>query len=286
MNGNREYRSDVFSMLMADKKNALQVYNALNGTHYDDPELVEIHTIDKGVSLSVRNDSAIVVDSSLSLYEHQSTVCPNMPIRCLFYVSNILRKLTKDANLYGTSLIRIPVPKFAVFYNGTTDMPSSWEVKLSDSFMKPESSPELELVCKVYNINPDKGEGLLDDCKILDDYMTYVDLVRAYYKEYELKDAINMAIDECIKRDILADFFKENREEILKVTELDFTFERQIELERKSALEQGIEQGILGSIKMLSEMNLPYDVVLEKVMQVYNIEPSKARKLMDEYYTN
>lgn len=120
MNGNREYRSDVFSMLMADKKNALQVYNALNGTHYDDPELVEIHTIDKGVSLSVRNDSAIVVDSSLSLYEHQSTVCPNMPIRCLFYVSNILRKLTKDANLYGTSLIRIPVPKFAVFYNGTT----------------------------------------------------------------------------------------------------------------------------------------------------------------------
>lgn len=113
-----------------------------------------------------------------------------------------------------------------------------------------------------------------------------VDLVRAYYKEYELKDAINMAIDECIKRDILADFFKENREEILKVTELDFTFERQIELERKSALEQGIEQGILGSIKMLSEMNLPYDVVLEKVMQVYNIEPSKARKLMDEYYTN
>ena len=152
--------------------------------------------------------------------------------------------------------------------------------------MKPESSPELELVCKVYNINPGKEEGLLDDCKILDDYMTYVDLVRAYYKEYELKDAINMAIDECIKRDILADFFKENREEILKVTELDFTFERQIELERKSALEQGIEQGILGSIKMLSEMNLPYDVVLEKVMQVYNIEPSKARKLMDEYYTN
>jgi len=292
MNGNREYRSDVFSMLMADKKNALQVYNALNGTHYDDPELVEIHTIDKGVSLSVRNDAAIVVDSSLSLYEHQSTVCPNMPIRCLFYVSNILRKLTKDDNLYGTSLIRIPVPKFAVFYNGTTNMPSSWEVKLSDSFMKTERNPELELVCKVYNINKNKDDGLLDDCKILDDYMTYVDLVRVYYKEYELKDAINMAIDECIKRDILAEFFKENREEILKVTELDFTFERQIELERKSALKQGIEQGIeqeraesiRNMIEFSAEMNLPYDVVLEKVMQTYNIEPSKAQELMDKYY--
>ena len=80
MAGNREYKSDVFSMLMEDKTNALEVYNALNDTSYDDPELVEMHTLDKGVSLSVRNDAAFVVDASLSIYEHQSTVCPNMPL--------------------------------------------------------------------------------------------------------------------------------------------------------------------------------------------------------------
>lgn len=32
MNGNREYKSDVFSMLMEDKKRALQLYNVMNGS--------------------------------------------------------------------------------------------------------------------------------------------------------------------------------------------------------------------------------------------------------------
>ena len=40
MTENREYKSDVFSMLMEDKANALEVYNALNGSSYDDPEQV------------------------------------------------------------------------------------------------------------------------------------------------------------------------------------------------------------------------------------------------------
>ena len=82
-NGNREYKSDVFSMLMEDKKNALSVYNVLNGTNHTNPDDLEICTLDKGVSLTVRNDAAFVVDAALSIYEHQSTICPNMPVRNL-----------------------------------------------------------------------------------------------------------------------------------------------------------------------------------------------------------
>ena len=37
----REYKSDVFSMLMENKTYALEVYNALNDTDYTDPEAVE-----------------------------------------------------------------------------------------------------------------------------------------------------------------------------------------------------------------------------------------------------
>ena len=92
MGGNREYKSDVFSMLMEDKKNALQVYNALNGTKYENPNEVEIVTLDRGISLTVRNDASFVLDSNLSIYEHQSTVCPNMPIRSLIYFSCTIEK--------------------------------------------------------------------------------------------------------------------------------------------------------------------------------------------------
>ena len=48
MSGNREYKSDVFSMLMQDKERALQLYNAMNGSSYDNPEDVEMVIHDGG----------------------------------------------------------------------------------------------------------------------------------------------------------------------------------------------------------------------------------------------
>lgn len=96
MSGNREYKSDVFSMLMQDKERALQLYNVMNDSNYQNPEDVEMTTLDGGISLSVKNDASFVVDARLSIYEHQSTVCPNMPIRSLIYFSVILSDILSD----------------------------------------------------------------------------------------------------------------------------------------------------------------------------------------------
>ena len=41
-NGNREYKSDLFSMLMHEKKYALETYNAINNSDHKDPEAIEI----------------------------------------------------------------------------------------------------------------------------------------------------------------------------------------------------------------------------------------------------
>jgi hypothetical protein len=111
MAGNREYKSDVFSMLMEDKENALNLYNAMNGSDYKDPELVEVCNLEKGVSLSIRNDAAFVLDMNLSIYEHESSICPNMPVRSLIYFSNILERMIKNRNIYGRSLVKIPTPR-------------------------------------------------------------------------------------------------------------------------------------------------------------------------------
>ena len=93
MAGNRQYKSDVFSMLLEDPKNALEVFNGVNGTNYDDPSKVEIYLLDKGVSLSIYNDASFILDMNLSLYEHQSTYNPNIPLRNLFYLANLLQKI-------------------------------------------------------------------------------------------------------------------------------------------------------------------------------------------------
>lgn len=195
-------------MLLENPQNAPDLYNAVNQSDYKDLGLVEICTLDRGISLSVRNDAAFVLDMNLSVYEHQSTICPNMPVRSLIYFSNILEQMIKGKNIYSRKLIKIPTPRFAVFYNGE--------------------------------------EELLTQCRFLKDYMTFIDYVRKYHKEYgynELEHAIEVAIDRCIREDVLRDFFMEHRSEVVKVTRLDYTFDRQIMLEREDSREEGWEEG-------------------------------------------
>lgn len=228
---------------------ALSVYNALNGTNYTNPDDIEICTLDKGVSLTVRNDAAFVVDAALSIYEHQSTVCPNMLVRNLIYYTTIISKFVKKKNICGRTLVKIPVPKFVVFYNGDEDQPAECEMRLSDAFEKKTDNPELELVCNVYNINFGKNQQLLEKCEVLKQYMTFVDYVKYYLSqqddddEDDLKKAINMAIDRCIEDGVLVEFLMENRSEVVKVTQMDYTFDRQIIMEREAGREEGREEG-------------------------------------------
>jgi predicted transposase YdaD len=233
-------------MLMEDKRNALQVYNALNNSDYDDPEKIKIYTLKKGVSLTVRNDSAFVLNPDLSIYEHQSTVCPNMPVRFLIYFTSIIEKLLKKQNIYGQTLLSIPTPKFVVFYNGLEEQPEQYEMRLSDAFEKTADKPDLELTCRVYNINTGKNKEFLAKCQVLREYMIFVDYVR-YYQQEEDEDhldvAINRAIDRCIEENVLKEFLIENRSEVVKVMQLDYTFERQIELEREASERKGLKEG-------------------------------------------
>lgn len=310
MSGNREYKSDVFSMLLEDKTNALQLYNTLNKSNYTDPEIVEIRTLDKGVSLSVRNDAAFVLDANLSIYEHQSTVCPNMPVRCIIYFSNIIEKIIKNYNIYGKTLVKIPTPRFAIFYNGTEDQPEQYDLKLSDAFIHPMDQPELELTCRVYNINRGRNKELLDACPVLREYMIFVDYVREYHANqgYEnLEMAINLAVDRCIRENVLKDFLIENRSEVVKVTQLDYTFDRQIELERADARKEGWNEGwgegwgegwdegnaagmakgrAQQIIEMGREIGWDDERILERLKAKLNISEEQARSYIEEFGSN
>lgn len=254
MAGNREYKSDVFSMLLEDPKNALEVFNGVNGTDYDDPNELVIHRLDKGISLSIRNDASFILDMNLSLYEHQSTYSPNIPLRNLIYLVNLLQKLINKRDLYGSRLIKIPTPRFAVFYNGTENRPEVEELRLSTAFEHTMDSPEIELHCKVYNINKGNNVELLRRCPVLRDYMYFVDKVRFYIGQLgdlpeELEEAIELAIDDCINNHVLEDFMKSRRSEVVKVTQLDYTHERRMKLVQQEEYEHGLQQGLQQGIQ-------------------------------------
>ena len=122
-------------------------------------------------------------------------------------------------------------------------------MRLSDAFEKKTDNPELELVCRVYNINFGKNQQLLEKCEVLKQYMTFVDYVKYYLSqlddddEDDLKRAINLAIDRCIEEGVLVEFLRENRSEVVKVTQLDYTFDRQIIMEREAGREEGRQAG-------------------------------------------
>lgn len=237
-----KYKSSVFSMLLQEPKYALDVYNALNGSHYTDVNELQIINMESGVLLSIRNDSSFIVDAYLNMYEHQSTYNPNMPLRFLFYVSTAYKEYITwhKMDLYGSKKIHIPTPKFVVFYNGEATRPEREILNLSDMYEHKLDSYDLELACEVYNINPEYNMVIQRKSYVLQGYMEFVEKVRKWKDiGIELKQAITQAVDECIQENALAEFFQEKRAEVIDMALLDCTFEAREYMIRRDAREEG-----------------------------------------------
>ena len=158
---NRQYKNTIFQMLFHRKKELLSLYNALNNSEYSNENDLQIVTLKNAVYMSMKNDLAFVLDLHLHMYEHQSTHNPNIPLRDLFYVSQEYQKLINEQSLYSSKIVKIPAPRFVVFYNGTQKQPETQWMKLSDLYELPEENPMLELQVLVLNINQGNNEELV-----------------------------------------------------------------------------------------------------------------------------
>ena len=143
---NRNYKDTIFRWLFSDKNNLLSLYNAIAGAHYQNPEALNIVTLENAVYMGMKNDLAFVLETGLYLYEHQSTYNPNIPLRDLFYIASEYQSLINQRTLYSSTLQTIPTPKFLVFYNGTDEnIPDRLELRLSDAYENYSENPDLEL---------------------------------------------------------------------------------------------------------------------------------------------
>ena len=238
------YKARIFEMLYSDKKELLNLYNAVNGTAYDDPNELEINTLENAVYMSMHNDVSFLIDMKISLYEHQSTYSPNLPLRFLFYISNLYSEITKNANLYGEKIVKIPTPKFIIFYNGERKRPEKEILKLSAAYQTEDSEPSLELEAILLNINPGYNENLKSLCKSLKDYAEYTSRVRKYAKEMPIEEAVEKAITECISEGILSEFLFKHKAEAKKMSIYEYDEEKHIRMEREDAKAEGFAEGV------------------------------------------
>ena len=249
LRSNRNYKDTVFRMLFSDRKNLLSLYNAVSGAHYEDPEMLEIVTLENAIYMGMKNDLAFIIDTDLFLYEHQSTYNPNMPLRDLFYISSEYQKLVDKKSLYSSVLQKIPAPQFIVFYNGTEKKKDSWVNHLSEAFKNLSGNPKLELEVLTLNINEGHNPELMEQCQTLREYAQYVACVRRYAKEFELNKAVKLAVDECIRNNILSEFLRANKSEVISMSIFEYDKEEEERKLRKAEYEAGVAAGMKDGMK-------------------------------------
>ena len=206
-------------------------------------------TLENAIYMGMKNDLAFIIDTELFLYEHQSTYNPNMPLRDLFYISSEYQKLVDKKSLYSSVLQKIPAPQFIVFYNGTEKKKDSWVNHLSEAFENLSGNPKLELEVLTININEGHNPELMEQCQTLKEYAQYVNCVRRYAKKFELADAVEQAVDECIQRNILSEFLRKNKAEVIAMSIFEYDKEEEERKLRKAEYEAGVAAGMKDGIK-------------------------------------
>ena len=275
---NRTFKSTLFIMLFEDRKNLLELYNAITGKHYADPELLEINTLENAIYMSMKNDVSFLIDGRLSLYEHQSTKNPNLPLRFLLYISHLYSRLTVKANLYGERIVQIPAPEFIIFYNGKDEMPERQLLKLSDMYSVKEENPKLELEATFLNISGTNNRKLKEACRTLRDYAVYTDKIRMYTETMELPEAVDRAINECIEEDILRDFLIEHKAEARAMSIFEYDQERHMQQEREAGIEKGEQQLLRRQVKK----NLSRGMSISEIAEVLDETEERIREIAAE----
>ena len=229
----RNYKSSLFTMLFSDKKELLGLYNAVSGKQYKDPGALSVNTLENAIYMAIKNDLSFVIDSRLSLYEHQSTYSPNLPLRMLLYLADLYADLTKNENLYGRKKVMLPPPQFIIFYNGEEKQPDRRILKLSDLYEVEEEEHKLELEAVMLNINAGHNPELFRACKTLADYAQYTASIRRYAAKMPIEEAVERTITECIREGILEEFLRKYRAEAKRMSIYVYDQARHIRQERE-----------------------------------------------------
>lgn len=283
---NRTFKSTLFIMLFEDKKNLLELYNAITGKHYADPELLEINTLENAIYMSMKNDVSFLIDGRLSLYEHQSTKNPNLPLRFLLYISHLYSRLTVKENLYGEMIVQIPAPEFLIFYNGKDKMPERQILKLSDMYSVQEGQPKLELEATLLNISGSNNQKLKEACRTLGEYAIYTDKIRNYTETMELSEAVDRAMDECIREDVLREFLMKHRAEARAMSIFEYDQERHMQQEREAGIEKGRRIGLAEGeeqlLRRLVQKNLSRGMSISEIAEVLDETEERIREIASE----
>ena len=177
---NRKYKNDLFVFLFGSNKEfALSLYNAVNNSSYTDPDSITFNTIEDFIYIGRQNDVSFLIENTINIYEHQTTINANIALRMLLYVSRLYEKYANEDDLYSQRTISLPSPNFIVFYFGNKECKDDRFVYLSDAMEI--KNPNLELKVRVINANYGHTQYILNKCPVLYEYSWFLHEVGIRY---------------------------------------------------------------------------------------------------------
>ena len=113
-------------------------------------------------------------------------------------------------------------------------------LKLSNMYEIKDRETKLELEAVMLNISGDNNTGLKEACRTLKEYALYTDKIRRYAKGMSLPDAVERAIDECIRDGDLEKFLRKHKSEAKEMSIFEYDQEKHMRQEREDVHAAGV----------------------------------------------
>ena len=295
--GSMKYKDTLFRIIFGAEENKeylLSLYNAVNNSNYTNVEDLEVRTIQDAIFVSRKNDVVFLFDCYMNLFEHQSTINKNMPLRGFIYMANLYDSWvrTSKANVYGSSLVKIPTPRYLVFCNDKDFTKDKEILRLSDAFEVPVQENTYEWIAEVYNINVGRNKELMDKCKALKEYSEFVGLVRQFVTAgYKTKEALIEAVDIASQRNYLDGYFSRLKEEVFSMLLGAIDEELRDQFLREDGIKKGIKKGreeerlkgAKGIIKAYIKLKQSKEFILEQLQEDLEISYEEANKYYEKF---
>lgn len=297
---NTKHKDRLFRLIFNEKKELLDLYNAVNESNYTNPDDLEITTMEDVVYMGMKNDLSFIIGDELNLYEHQSTFSPNLPLRGFLYFASVYRAYIEPMKqkLYTDSPLYIPFPQYIVFYNGTKEEPGRQELKMSDLYIGngKGKDPALECTAVVLNINLGHNKKLMERCKRLKEYAQLIAAIRKYLEQFQFEEAVEYAVEECIRKGILEDVLRKNRNEVIEMILEEWDENEYREYLKEESWNEGheagikigrkleMERGMRELVKTCMEFHVSREEALEKIKKAFELEQGEAEKYIEEYW--
>ena len=286
---NKKYKDRLFRLIFQDRKDLLELYNAVNNSNYTDPEELTITTIEDVVYMGMKNDLSFLIDDVLNLYEHQSSFSPNLPLRGLFYFSSLYREQIEPVKqrLYTNSPLYIPFPQYLAFYNGTKEEPERQELKLSDLFIQngKKAIPALECTAVVLNINLGHNRKLMEKCKALKEYAQFIAMIRENVGTGMIfEEAVENTVDNCIEKGILSEILRRNRAEVIEMILTEYDENEFRDFLKEEAWNEGNKVGLIeGTIRTCVDFKIPKEEIIKKLRNDFSLSQKEAEQFVEKF---